>query len=447
MAKARIGPLLLGTGPLAFGRLVFAVAIAVIVALDIWTLVLVLSSHGLGGPVFRNAYAAAVLLGGGHNPYASQAILHELERIAPNSGFSANFPLFPYLPWYPIVLWPLTLVPFQSAYEIWVLAAVVMVAWSARAWLRWCGFRGRQWMILVPLLVAAPVEEVVHYGETSALVLAGMTVSFALFQRRNWMAVGAVAVLVAALKPQDAVWLPTGYLLLVLVSDRKSWGKYTRGLLLGLGAVVLLPLAVNIHLWLSWWENFHRFAAAIGDSQLDVAGVVGIERWLPHGGIGTVSLHDPTVWAVGGLGGVALVAWVWRALTTPGWVHADPVDRWIALVAVPATLIMAFGPYFHTYDLLAWVPLLLWGLVRQPRSLKWMITWLILAGLEVTRVIQYIIPFPDRTLGSTTPLFVSGMVVLVGAWLGMAEGRLGAIPLADTDIPTEPELTTLRATN
>ncbi len=402
------------------GRYAFLLAVACAAASFGELSWLVVRPGGLGGFDLLHMYAAALVWRHSLNPYVSATVVSETNRLAPIFGSDVGYPAFPYLPWYLLAFVPLTLLPFFGVYVGWIVLSGALVAWSTRLWAQWTALRIRWWVVCGLVIVAAPFEEIVHWGETSVLVLGLITLSYALCRRRRWTPVGIVAIIALALKPQVAPWLPLGYLLLSRASHN-SWRPYLAGLGIGLGAVVGIPLIVDPRLWPEWLNHFAHYSAVISTSQQDVASIPGLERWLPGTTSGSVGFNDPVVWflAVGAVG--CIVLWLWHASKRPEWRPPTSVASWVAWVGVPNTVLASVSPYFHTYDLITWLPLLIWGIAANPQTVRHWTLWLVLAGLMVTRVVQRIVPIPPPAAGSTTPAVVVAFLLLLGTWLFLQE--------------------------
>jgi hypothetical protein len=411
-----------------FGRYAFLLAVASAAASFGELSWLVVRPGGLGGFDLLHMYAAALVWRHSLNPYVSAAVVSETNRLAPIFRSDVGYPAFPYLPWYLLAFVPLTLFPFFGLYIGWIVLSAALVAWSTKLWAQWTALQVRWWVVSALVIVAAPFEEIVHWGETSVMVLGLITLSYALCRRRRWTAVGIVAIVALALKPQVAPWLPLGYLLLSRASHN-SWRPYLAGTGIGIGAVVGIPLIVDRRLWLEWLSHFAHYGAVISTSQQDVASIPGLERWLPGTSSGNVGFNDPVVWfvAVGAAGCVGI--WLWHASRRPEWCPSTNVASWVAWVGVPNTVLVSASPYFHTYDLVTWLPLLIWGIAANPQSVHHWTTWLVFSGLMVTRVVQRIVPIPPPALGSTTPAVVVAFLLLLGGWLRVQEGGGSVKPI------------------
>jgi hypothetical protein len=240
---------------------------------------------------------------------------------------------------------PFGLLPFWTAYGVWVALSVAAFIAASR-------------MVAKPIavglaLLSPAVVQAAYVGQTSLLLGAAAMSGIALVPRRPVVA-GAILGVAAAVKPQMFVLAP------VLL-----WGNWSAlaGFVGGGAAMFVASLAFGPHLWIDWLAGVRSFAEIIegmgitdyGVSPLSAAGFFGIT------GLGALAIQ-----AVGILAGVALAIWARRGNTQ---------------VQVFGLLAGAFlcSPYVMFYDLAGLAPVLTTALLSARLSG-------ILAGLPLAMI-------------------------------------------------------------
>jgi hypothetical protein len=191
---------------------------------------------------FVEYWAAGSLNAGGENPF-DPARLIELERRAGRDTDEAVYMWNP--PWTFALAMPIGVLKPRVAQLLWLAASLVLILASAdRLWALYGGPAARRWVAWLLALTFLPTLFVLHAGQISAFVLAGVA-GFLLAERagRPWLA-GACGVLIA-IKPHLVYlfWIAlAGWAVRRPVPTR--WKVIAGGLLAGLAATAV-PLASN----------------------------------------------------------------------------------------------------------------------------------------------------------------------------------------------------------
>ena len=179
---------------------------------------------GLNAPLdFAAFWAAGHLTVDGENPYSGD----HLRDAQASVGLTDLAVITWNPPWTLTLLMPFGAVPFRSAYGLWVVVHLALVAVSAL--LLWRAFDGPTRFAWVPLLIAltfVPTAFLIGGGQLTAVVLFGLA-GFAAASRAERPLLAGAALALCATKPHLlvplAVWL--------LFSSCRSW--YGRRVLLG----------------------------------------------------------------------------------------------------------------------------------------------------------------------------------------------------------------------
>jgi hypothetical protein len=161
---------------------------------------------------FRIFYAAAkVGLGAGWSHLYSANLLSAAASAYPVNDQtidSAHYFVSP-----PLLAWivaPLTALPEPAAFTVWTLLglAAFVVAWAVA-----CPFKGLARITLLLLGLALwPVEESLHFGQPTLLLIALVAVAWQQTKRDRPVVAGALLALAVMLKPQDVILVPVALL-------------------------------------------------------------------------------------------------------------------------------------------------------------------------------------------------------------------------------------------
>src|SRR4051812_19620704 len=191
---------------------------------------------------FVEYWAAGSLNAGGENPY-DPARLIDLERRAGRDTDEAGYGWTP--PWTFAVAMPIGVLQPRVAQLLWLAASLILVVVGAdRLWALYGGPATQRWVAWLLALTFLPTLFVLHAGQISAVVLAGVA-GLLVVERagRLWLA-GACGVLIA-IKPH-LVYL--FWIALAAWAVRRPvptrWRLIAGGLLAGLAATAV-PLASN----------------------------------------------------------------------------------------------------------------------------------------------------------------------------------------------------------
>ncbi len=354
--------------------------------------------------------SAGRVVAGGRVAYDHAALVRSMLQLSPLGDATHPGGGFAYAPWVAVALAPFGRVSYWAGLIVWTAISVVSLVWSIGRWWAWLKPPiNRRWLTLATL-VSYPVASGLRLGQTDAILLGLVTISFAAFRSNHWFWVGAVAVVAASAKPQDLLWLPIGYLLLTygrrVELRRFLGGSAGMGLLLRTGPVLLNHRA---------WDGYLQSLMSISRFQPDWASISGLMRWVPLFNSDPGGIHSPFADAIF-IAGISLIAvWVHRVLKTADSAFWSPTTRWAALAGYPLVVWLACVPYLHTEDLVLVLPFVIWGLAADPSALRRPALWVLLGGLEVANGVQALLIQVLPPTASFTPA-VLGLAVLVGGF-------------------------------
>jgi hypothetical protein len=297
-------------------------------------------SHGQD---FRDFFAAATLVAHGQDPYDAAALTAEQNRLynQPDHlrpGDPAYYDALPYPqgPWVALALTPLTSLPWQSAYVIASLLALLAMGAAAFAILRLAGWRGRAVRLAVAAILCSPIAFInLFQGQPVPFLLAGLAAAWWLTRTGHAFLAGGVMA-VAWIKPHIGLPLLAVLLLLDLSPARR--------LLLGFGAgsVAAFALAaIVLHGALVEWPGvvLGQWSGAL--QQADMASVNAFYFPVVHGAARQAALGLVLLAAAGYL------AWAFTRCRVP---------RGRALTVLLLAVLAA--PYAHSYDSLLLLPVM-----------------------------------------------------------------------------------------
>jgi alpha-1,2-mannosyltransferase len=314
------------------------VMLAVVVALAAAGLLVVLLQPRAARQTsdFTINYSAGMLVRQGHlaEPYRQAELGDMMRRVAPDGGIDPRLPFsLPLVAALPFAV--LSLLPFELAFRIWQIAALILLALAVLILQRARPLgRAAPAFALLGLLAAVPTWAALTEGQVTPLLLVGGALAIAALRSDGWaLAAGAGALL--AVKPQ---YLPLG--LLVLLAARQ-W----RALLAALVAATLVlmsPLVGGLGGLVGMVHNAlsanQAVAIRLDESWIGVLGpalpsaaatVVAIGAYLiVLAMLGVIAWRRPV-----SLAGFAILAFTLTVLASP---HALPHD--LVLLAVPAWL-------------------------------------------------------------------------------------------------------------
>jgi hypothetical protein len=208
----------------------------------------------LRGPDFYSFYAAArlYLARGGAQLYDPAAQLEFQQQVT--SQWSGQFLLLPYVhpPYYTLVIAPLGLLPFRTAYIVWAAVNLVLAAAAIAILIRANDHLRGPGAVIAACLAAGffPLFMTVLQGQSDLVVMLPLAVSYLAWVRGRQGWAGVFAGLALA-KPQLLLLIPALFL------ARRAWPALVGflGVAAGLGLISLAALGLKAQL---------GFLAAIG---------------------------------------------------------------------------------------------------------------------------------------------------------------------------------------
>jgi hypothetical protein len=255
---------------------------------------------------FAAFWAAGKLNAEGSNPYDGTNV-REVQRAV---GLKDTAIMMWNPPWTLTLVMPFGVLPFRTAYGIWVIANLALMIASAE--LIWRGFGGRpgqRWIAYLLTLTFVPSIFLIDSGQITAFVLFGLA-GFLAAAKADRPFLAGVAGALTAIKPHllliFALWL-------VFDAFRSRFGRRVvlGGVLTG-AAACIVPTLVNPEVWTQY------AAAATGSSSADH---YSFTHWCPP-----------------------LVGW-WLRAALPGqpfWV------QWLPIAVAAAAFVVCYRPGFQS---------------------------------------------------------------------------------------------------
>jgi hypothetical protein len=185
------------------------------------------------------------------NPY-SLPLVAEFERSIGN--FNTVPPLVRNPPWAIVLVLPLALFSYQTAFALWAVLSIVVVAGCARV----------AWNLSNPAPSLAPAFLSLFFGPTlcllmlgqvTVLVLLGFTLFLAMVERRrDWLA--GASLLLIVLKPHIALFFLLAVVLWTI--QRKRWAILVSGAL-ALAATCITAFRINPHIFRQYLDLAKQF--------------------------------------------------------------------------------------------------------------------------------------------------------------------------------------------
>lgn len=331
------------------------VTVAVTLGVAVLTLkfMVVVVPRPAGGD-FRVFYTAGYLLRHGQDPYGAAHLTAVMGRVTPPGGPSVPSP-FLYVPWFALLMVPLSLLPFWAAYGLLDVLMLGVLAISTYQWARALGWRFPGGAAAV---VALSTIAFINYDLGQVAILSmGFLVAFLLAVdggRLDWA--GALAMAGALLLPQD-LW-PLVPLLWVLPRPWR-WATFRRGLLgEAIAALALLgtPLLMRADLLGQWIHRLLHFGATL-PFQGELVGLPGLTAFAPARWNLAPGLRDPAVVAVAMVGVAVAAAVTVVLLRSPKLSRLRRPRSTGWLVLLPLGIWLLVTPYGHIQDLAAIFPL------------------------------------------------------------------------------------------
>ena len=306
-----------------------------------------------GGVDFRGYYAAGTLVARGGNPYDYTQLAPVLEEI---TGSPGNNPYF-YPPWYCLFFVPLSLIPYQAARALWLLANLVLFYLSLeylRVALEWQVDGWRRWGIFLSAAVMFGAY-CLHSEQAGIVLLFGLALALRAIKQDCSPLVG-LGLVIAVTKPQ--ITALTVVLLGFWLSFRKpSTALWASGWLVVL--IILASIAMP-----NWWEfDATGFGQGLVYRLDGTEGIVSKRVNSTAFDFFSYVLHiEPPlqylIVAGIGLSGLVLVGFAWYHYHNP-----------VVLVAASTILALLVTPYALQYDYVPLTVALFW-IFRRMSALR-----------------------------------------------------------------------------
>ncbi|HEY0492524.1 MAG TPA: glycosyltransferase family 87 protein [Candidatus Dormibacteraeota bacterium] len=367
-------------------------------------------SHGQD---FRDFFAAATLITQGGNPYDTNALAREQDRLYNQPGhfqpgdrdYYDALP-YPQGPWVALAIVPSTFLPWQAAYILYLGAALAALAASAWTLTRLLAFRSELITPAMGAVLASPVAFInLFQGQPVPFLLAAFVGAWALQRRARPFLCGTLLA-VGWIKPHIGLPLVLVAILLEQSSIRRLLAGFCTGtaLLFGLAAFLIRNVLLD-------WPRtvLGQWSGAL--QQADLASVNAFYYPALSGALRQL------VVAVVVLAAVGYAAWTFRQ-------HKAPLTR--ALTLLVLTFLAA--PYAHSYDTLLLLPVVL--VVVGPHLAGWRDPAVELALWAFAAI--PILYFAGFHIGYFNGFTAIPVTLLAFAWhrFGGATSRRSSVPVA-----------------
>lgn len=379
-------------------RVLLVVGVVAVVVVCAWQLEK-LFRGGLNAPLdFAEYWTAGNLNANGENPY-SGANVRAVQR---GLGLDNTAIMMWNPPWALTLVMPVGLLPFRSAYGVWVLVNLALVVASVELlWRSFGGSPARRWIAHLLALTFTPTIFLIGSGQITAVVLFGLA-GFLYYARTNRpLAAGAFAAL-TAVKPHllalFALWL-------IFEATRSAFGRkiILGGLLVGAIACVP-PTLANSEVWTQYWEAAHGPSSADHHHVSDWTPPV-LGWWLRQFVPGKPFAMQ---WLPLAIGVVAFAGW-WVANrgSSPQWAERLPWVVGFSLIVAPYgawqfDLVLLLAPVLATAACVA----------RSPNATAVVVGVALLASVNAVSLVMMVNQVTSAQYVWVTPLVLLGSAVV-----------------------------------
>jgi hypothetical protein len=318
---------------------------------------------------FFTFWLAGHLVSQGGSPYDTAQWLNGYHLFdigfIPNPAFLYPYPLA-------LLLVPLGLLPFHSAYILWVTLIQLMILFSL-AILLLLEENSRAKLFFIPLLAGTalfrPTILTLTQGQVSGLFLFGLAWIAFFWQKGKWFWGGLLLGLLA-LKPNLGV-LVIG-LLLIWLLRQKRWTAFLGMLVSGI-FILIAGLVANPE-WISqyWHIGSTKLSNTFGGSPT----VWGLGALISH--------YQPTgTLLIGGLAALFILAgFLWMIFLS------RTVLRPVRVLALAVTITLLIAPYTWTYDqLLLILPITTLTIAMDQMGVRFPLTAVLFLGLDLLALV------------------------------------------------------------
>lgn len=282
---------------------------------------------------------------------------------------------------------PFSMVPFWTAYAIWLALSLVAYSLAVRA------LAGRIWpAALVLALASFPFWTAIRAGQL-APVIGALAIAAILSLDRRPVLAGLLIASVGLVKPQLMILAPVA---LAAGGHWRAFAVAGAATLAGIGATLAI---FGTAIWQDWFAAVSGFPAILTELGIETHAVTW-RSFLTE--LGLTGPARTVLHAAGAVAAAVLAALVFAR-------SRDPGVRLTVLVGGAFFI----TPYAMKYDLLILLPVAAWLMIRPKRgALDW---WLASAGFALY------FPIPPIA-GAVTVLFVPGVAIAA------LTGRLDPVP-------------------
>lgn len=244
------------------------------------------------GQDFRVFFAAATLVAQGQDPYdwpslarTENALYNAPAHRTPESKAFYEFLAYPEGPWLAYALVPLTALPWQAAFVIFLMTVGVVIAVSAWVLLRRLLWHPSLAQVGAAAILLSPIGFInLFMGQVGGLIFGALVLSWTLLKR--WPVVAGLVLTMVWIKPNIGLELP----LVVAILEPRAALRMLSGFALGTAVAFAAALLAMGSAFFEWPMQVPRMWAAVQGPQPDIASIESFFYPGLSGGLKTAAL-------------------------------------------------------------------------------------------------------------------------------------------------------------
>jgi hypothetical protein len=316
-------------------------------------------------------WAAGKLNLAGQNPYDPQN--KESLQVAVGGYGATTYRIAIMLnpPWAVTLVMPFGLLSYPISRIAWLFISIAFIVISAQlCWRFYNGSPQKRWLAWVALFVFSPMIAVLEVGQSSVLVLLGVTLFlyFILYQKNDWAAGAALALVFV--KPQVTLIFLLAVFLWVI--QQKRW-RILGSSLLTITVLILIAMLFNPSI-------FSQYLGMARAGYLSERATPTIGAYLRYFWLGVdqfwLQFIPPMI-------AVAWFIWYWQKHRSSWtWMHELPILLLVSQVS---------APYTYTYDLVILLPVIIQATVLLASCRKCWMTALLVAVFIMINILDLLL--------------------------------------------------------
>ena len=214
-----------------------------------------------------------------------------VRQVALGMAPSAQNP-FPYPPTFLILIWPLSLLPYEAAYLAWVIGTLALFIWAVA---QTCS---RLSLCILGVIVAPTTITCISFGQSGFLAAALMIAGIRLAGSRPVLS--GILIGVLSYKPQLGLLVP------IALASARLWPAFRIACATVIGLAAITTIAFGWAVWPAWISMLPSYAA-IFDREATL-------KYIPTvlGNLQMIGVALPIAKAIQGLAAIVVTVFVWR---------------------------------------------------------------------------------------------------------------------------------------